>query len=243
MTVILFLDGYTVSNPIAAAGGSLLEPSADAVTAAPRSTRNRDRFDGKGIAPPDDGLPGTTADVDKAMGVVPSPEASKGIIIVNGKQMSFKVGAQPPEILVHQKDVIEFPYASGDQMLFLIDGDHLVIQFPGELGFLTLLNFQKYLTDPDTAAHIEWGLGGKTIASVEDVLSQLAPAAGLTELTPEAGELTAGERSSATDTPWIDLADRARNWIYNRYAGWIYIGHPEGAKGTQEGSGSAAGET
>jgi hypothetical protein len=39
-----------------------------------------------------------------------------------------------------------------------------VIKFPGELGFLTLLNFQKYLLDPETAARLEWGLGGNNIA-------------------------------------------------------------------------------
>ncbi len=108
------------------------------------------------------------------------------------------------EILVHKNEVIEFPYAGGDQILFLIDGDHLVIQFPGELGFLTLLNFQKYLTDPDTAAHIEWGLGGKTVVSVEDVFSQLSPAAGGTEgmagIVPEAGEVTAGSSRDAANT-------------------------------------------
>ena len=108
------------------------------------------------------------------------------------------------EILVQQKEIIEFPFVSGDQMLFLIDGDHLIIQFPGELGFLTLLNFQKYLIDPDTAAHIEWGLGGKDVAAVEDVLSQLSPAAGgaegLAALTPEAGEVTAGGSRAAANT-------------------------------------------
>ncbi len=44
VTEILFLNGYTVSNPIAAAGGSPPEKSADARTTAPRSTGNLNRF-------------------------------------------------------------------------------------------------------------------------------------------------------------------------------------------------------
>ena len=44
-----------------------------------------------------------------------------------------------------------------DDTRLLIENDFRLIAFPGELGFLTLLNFQRYLTDPDTAAHIDWG--------------------------------------------------------------------------------------
>jgi uncharacterized membrane protein YgcG len=145
------------------------------------------------------------------MTALPAAAGTEGDVITN--VLVHKIGEAEikrydirsgDEILVHQKDVIEFPYASGNQILFLIDGDHLVIQFPGGLGFLTLLNFQKYLTDPDTAAHIEWGLGGKTVASVEDVFSQLSPAAGGTEglagIVPEAGEVTAGGSRDAANT-------------------------------------------
>ncbi len=106
------------------------------------------------------------------------------------------------EIRVYAKQIIEFPFTIGDQMRFIVDGDHLVVQFPGELGFLTLLDFQKYLLDPETAAHLEWGLGGNTIASVEDVRAQLAPA-GAEALSPsplEAGVPTAGSGRDAAHT-------------------------------------------
>ncbi len=46
-----------------------------------------------GAQPPDDGLPGTTADVDKVMGVLPSPGASEGDVITN--VLIHKLGNKP----------------------------------------------------------------------------------------------------------------------------------------------------